>query len=295
MVDTEFSALASTNTIASTDQLLIVRAGVAYRFSGSLPTVTSLGNVLIGRATELQPAFALHAEKPGLSPIYLVAGNANGNGALLGVNSALEIELLTYGTGPIVFGSFNVGNGRVEYGRYDSSGNLLPGTDNSFNLGLPSRRFAGVYVASGVISTSDEREKTWKGGLTPAHVSAARRIVAEIGLFQWNDAIAEKGENEARLHIGPRAQAVARIMVDEGLEEPFEDGSVPHFRHAFLCYDRWDETPARPAVDEVRGDDGEIVTPAQPAVAAIPAGDRFGLRVDQLTMFLLAALLGGAT
>lgn len=175
------------------------------------------------------------------------------------------------------------------------SSDFSAATDNTKSLGLGIRRFTAVFVTSGTISTSDEREKVWRGGLSAAHLRAARRIITEVGLYQWNDAIAEKGADGARLHIGPRAQAVARIMVEEGLEAPFEDGGVPHFRHAFLCYDRWDEAPARPAVAEVRDDAGEIVTPAQPAGPAIPAGDRFGLRVDQLTLFLMAALLGGNT
>ncbi|MBM3928281.1 MAG: tail fiber domain-containing protein [Sphingomonadales bacterium] len=196
----------------------------------------------------------------------------------------------------LILRDYGVGLCAADIERFSvTSSAILPTADNVYTIAHGGLRLATIYMGSSPIVTSDEREKAWRGGLSDAHFRAARRIIVEVGLYQWNDAVEEKGADGARLHIGPRAQAVARIMVEEGLEAPFEDGTVPHFRHAFLCYDRWDETPARPAVAEVRDEAGEIVTPAQPAIAAVPAGDRFGLRIDQLTLFLMAALLGGDT
>ncbi len=98
-------------------------------------------------------------------------------------------------------------------------------------------------------------------------MAAARRIALELGFYQWNDAIAQKGAAGARLHFGVRAQTVWAIMADEGLIDPLVPEATPDSPYAFLCYDRWD------------GD----------ADGAAPAGDRFGIRPDQLSLFLIAA------
>jgi hypothetical protein len=102
-------------------------------------------------------------------------------------------------------------------------------------------------------------------------MAAAKRIAAELGFYQWNDAVAEKGEDGARLHFGVRAQAVWAIMADEGLADPVGIGADPTSRHAFLCWDRWAEE---------RDAEGRIVR---------AAGERFGIRPDQLALFLIAA------
>lgn len=172
----------------------------------------------------------------------------------------------------------------------ETSGNLASGVDNSGNaLGLPSLRWSVVYAATGTINTSDEREKEWRGRLTDAELRAARRIAAELGFYRWLNAIAEKGE-AARLHFGARAQAVWRIMADEGLVDPIGDDGLPgSTTYAFLCFDQWEEIPAIPAQPAQLGPDGEILSPEVAEVPARPAGNRFGLRVDQLALFLIAA------
>ncbi|MBB4837305.1 hypothetical protein HNP52_000356 [Sphingomonas kyeonggiensis] len=44
MADTDYSALAATNTIAATDGIVLVRGGVPYRFTGTLPIITAAAN-----------------------------------------------------------------------------------------------------------------------------------------------------------------------------------------------------------------------------------------------------------
>ena len=160
---------------------------------------------------------------------------------------------------------------------------LRPGADNVQNFGWSGGRWMNIYAVNGTINTSDAREKTWRGPMSAAERTAARRIVAELGFFQWNDAIAEKGEDGARMHFGVRAQAVWDIMADEGLIDPIAEDETPSSKYAFLCYDEW---AAVAAVAEVRDEDDNIVTPAEPER---PAGNRFGIRADQLAMFLIAA------
>lgn len=160
---------------------------------------------------------------------------------------------------------------------------LYPQGDNVSPIGFSSNRVSNIYLANPPIVTSDEGEKTWLGAPTAAELAAARRIIAELGFFQWNDAIADKGTEGARYHFGVRAQAVWAIMADEGLIDPIVEGVTPSSSYAFLCFDEW---PAVEAVAEERDEEGNITVAA---VAARPAGNLFGIRPDQLALFLIAA------
>ena len=144
----------------------------------------------------------------------------------------------------------------------ETSGVLRSGADNAVSLGSASNRWSVVYAGTGSINTSDARDKQWRGGLNDAERAAARDIIAEIGVFQWHDAVTEKGD-DARLHIGARAQVVWGIMARHGLVAPIGDDGLPSGKcpYAFLCFDAWD------------------------------TGNRYGLRTDQLALFLIAGAL----
>jgi hypothetical protein len=142
--------------------------------------------------------------------------------------------------------------------RITATGAVVPGSDNAQALGNGALRFATIYAGSGVINTSDARDKDWRGEMNAAERRAAQRIAETIGLFRWTDAIAAKGE-DARMHVGVRAQAVWAIMADEGLVDPIGDDGVPGATpYGFLCWDKWD------------------------------GGARFGVRSDQLALFIAA-------
>lgn len=152
-----------------------------------------------------------------------------------------------------------------------STGSFYPITDNAFNIGGPVNRPMQIYAVTGTINTSDAREKLWHGAPDAAERRAGRRIAAELGFFQWLTQVEAKGAEKARYHFGVRAQAVWSIMAEEGLIAPVAPGEPPDSRYAFLCYDRWDEECDA---------EGAIVR---------AAGDRFGIRPDQLALFLIAA------
>ncbi|MFZ5725561.1 MAG: tail fiber domain-containing protein [Pseudomonadota bacterium] len=172
---------------------------------------------------------------------------------------------------------------------FETTGTVRPGSDNSQSLGSASYRWSVAYAGTGTINTSDARDKSWRGAPTEAELRAARRIAAELGFYQWNDAIAAKGADGARMHFGVRAQAVWAIMADEGLIEPLAEGADPGSAYAFLCWDKWDAVEPVAATDEVRDGEGNLIAPARAAQAGRPAGSRFGVRVDQLALFLIAA------
>jgi hypothetical protein len=160
----------------------------------------------------------------------------------------------------------NGGEDGTELWRWESNGTYRPGGDNIRDLASGSKRIRNSYLASSPTVTSDAREKSWRGAASPAELRAAERILGELGFYQWNHAIAEKGPENARYHYGVRAQAVWDIMADEGLVDPLDEDGLPGATpYAFLCWDQWHD-----------GETGE-------------GGNRFGVRPDQLALFLIAA------
>lgn len=266
---------------------------------GNMLTVSALRHVF-GGYTDASNHGPFIAYNSGSSTLDIVSGFDNANGM---------------GTGGIRFGVTGTGSwtGRL---RLETSGTLRPENDNVYTLGAASYRWSVVYAGTGTINTSDEREKLWRGAMNDAELRAARRMIDELGFFQWRQAVEEKGEDGARMHFGPRAQRVWAIMADEGLVDPIgKDGRPGKTPYAFLCFDEWadeyeDEmkpvirrkkVPAEEAsvILDPRGGrvkktkmvtaEVEEMAPTGRKLLVKAAGNRFGLRVDQLTLFLIAA------
>ena len=143
---------------------------------------------------------------------------------------------------------------------------LVPGADNTYNLGHPSIRWGTVYAGTGTINTSDEREKQQIQDIEVAALRAVRRI--PFKQFKFNDAVALKGDG-ARWHFGVLAQDVKAAFEAEGLDP---------FAYGVLCYDEWDAMPA------VSDEEGTVLD------AARPAGNRYGVRYEELLALKLAAI-----
>ena len=199
---------------------------------------------------------------------------------------------------------------------------LLPGADNAYNAGSGAYAIKQIYTNNSVIVTSDGRLKTARD-YTAKERAVARRC-RDLGMaYQWNDAIAKKGADRARIHFGTTVQSVIAAFEAEGLDP---------MRYGVLCYDEWqaeviehpaiearEATPAVPEVWEevevditirVNGEDRpakrtalrlvQQARPAQPAVQAREAytetvreaGNRYSLRLDQLTFFIATAGAG---
>lgn len=303
----DWTAYADQSTLASNDTILArTAAGAGVEVPGSaLVRYDASGNVGIGTAS---PANLLDVQantagyngmrvrnvSSSASAVTLlqIGNDTNAAAAALELNSGANstnfggVNALVLRNGlaaPLVLGTSNTARLLIETG-----GNVRPASDNSQNLGTASFRWATVFAGTGTINTSDEREKQWRGGLNAAELRAAKRIAGEIGVYQWLDAIAEKGD-AARLHIGPRAQRVWMIMAEEGLIDPLVDGLPGNTPYAFLCFDEWEATPAIPAKETVLDGDGNVIELGHEGVPFLPAGNRFGLRVDQLALFLIAA------
>lgn len=193
-----------------------------------------------------------------------------------------------FGTTSLTFFTRDSSN-LVERFVIDTNGNFRAATDDAQDLGTASFRFDDIFATNGTIQTSDETLKSAFRSLASAELAAAKRIAGSIGVYQWLAAIAEKGEDGARLHVGVGAQTVWAIMADEGLIDPVVEGEAPNSRYAFLCHDAWDAIEPADAVEEVRDEEGNIVVAGEPERPGRDAGSRFGIRPDQLALFLIAA------
>ena len=89
---------------------------------------------------------------------------------------------------------------------------LSPTYDNVLGLGYPYLRWTQIYAASGTINTSDAREKTELMPIEAAERNVALKIKSMIGKFKFLDAVNKKGEDNARIHFGTTAQAIAQAF-----------------------------------------------------------------------------------
>jgi hypothetical protein len=137
-----------------------------------------------------------------------------------------------------------------------------PNTDNAQTLGEAGNRWSVVYAGTGTINTSDEREKQDITVIDAAEKRVAVALKALVKKFRFKDAVAAKG-GSARIHVGVIAQEVMAAFQAENLDP---------MRYAIVCYDEWDA--------ELDGDGNEMR----------PAGNRYGVRYEELLAFIIAAL-----
>jgi hypothetical protein len=139
---------------------------------------------------------------------------------------------------------------------------VRPGDDNVTNLGSGSARWAEVFAGNATINTSDQRLKEQDRPLIAQEQAVAAKLKAAIRMFKFKDSVAEKGTG-ARLHCGVMAQEVVSIFNSEGL-------NAAHY--SLLCFDQWEDE-----LDE----DGSV---------RVAAGDRYGIRYEQLLAFIISAM-----
>lgn len=176
------------------------------------------------------------------------------------------------GSGSVGSIRFYGGASPTEQWRVQTDDSFRPGTDNTLSIGRATNRVSVVYAGTGTINTSDQREKQQIGDIDAAALRAVRRIA--FRQFKFNDAVSEKGAEGARWHFGVIAQQVKEAFEAEGLDP---------FAYGLLCYDEWPETP------EVRDETGNVID------AARPAGNRYGVRYEELFALKLAALEAPST
>ena len=160
----------------------------------------------------------------------------------------------------------------------DFEGHIGPTVDNTYNVGSASFRWGTVFAGTGTINTSDGRSKQDIQSIDDAEKRVAQNIKGLIKKFRFKDAVAEKGD-KARIHFGVVAQEVANAFQAEGLDAN---------NYGLFCYDEWEEQPevTMPVLDKFKKDTGEtkVITEYR------PAGNRYGIRYDELIAFVIAAM-----
>ena len=138
----------------------------------------------------------------------------------------------------------------------NASARVVPFADNTTSLGYAGQRWSVVYAGTGTINTSDEREKQDIKDLSELEKQVAIGIKGLIKSFKFKDTVVEKG-SKARIHFGVMAQQVAEAFKIVGLNP--DD-------YALFCYDEWE------------------------ASEGVEAGNRYGIRYDELLAFVISAL-----
>lgn len=190
-------------------------------------------------------------------------------------------------------GSLNIRSGiRVRVGHADGTdwwladaNKIAPVDDNVKAIGQPSNRCSVIYAGTGSINTSDETLKT-RYDILNAERDAAIEIKSAIYKFKFNDSINHKGIESSRYHFGVGAQTVGDILRKHGLNPE---------QYAFWCYDEWPDVWDEEVITEesTDPDTGEKIYSQYKTgnmILVKKAGGRYGIRYDELAMFILMSM-----
>lgn len=294
MADLKISALtASTTPLAGTEVLPIVQSGSTVKVSVANLTASravSMSSLAVGTASPTAGYLAdIRGRGRNVSTSDYIWDfiSPSSNASIVQVYADNSVGALVIGGTTVPDFSFFVSGEKLTIEA--TGGAVRPGADNAQSLGTASRRWSVVYAATALINTSDARTKQQVLDLSEAERAVAKRIKGLIKTFKFNDAVEAKGDG-ARIHVGVMAQEVAAAFEAEGLDPT---------KYAMFCHDKWEdkfvEHSAIEAVEEVRDENGNVI---QPAIAKKDAwveqvefaGDRFGIRYEELLAFVISAI-----
>lgn len=150
--------------------------------------INSSGNVGIGTSS---PVSKLHVNSATAVAAYTTTGNSIG-GTVIGVNAAGASIVGTYASNNLIFGNYNSGGTFAEFGRFDSSGNVLIGTTSTFDnvsylkfqsLGGVSTKIGGTSLTSQMSFFNDNGRVGWigtDGTTTSYNTSSDSRLKHDI-------------------------------------------------------------------------------------------------------------------
>jgi hypothetical protein len=187
---------------------------------------------------------------------------SSGDDWFIGADTGANFMNVTAGSGGIYFAPSGASSVQV------TSTSMRPTTDNAVSLGTSGLRWSVVYAATGTINTSDGRTKQQVRSLSEAEHAVAVQCKSLLRAFKFNDAVEVKGD-AARWHFGIVAQDIAAAFEAEGLDA---------HDYGLFCYDEWE------ASDAILDDEGNVIA------AAVEAGNRYGVRYEELLAFIIAAI-----
>ena len=245
-----------------------------------------------GSGSVLTPEFGLLVEGFNVAAITIETNNTGFGNLNFADPDGVVAGGLTYGHSS---NSLTLKTNAVERWKIAAAGIFHPATDNNLSIGIAALRPSVIYAGTGAINTSDERVKTFID-IDAAETAVAKELKGMIRKFKFNDAIEAKGIDGARIHFGVGAQSVGEAFTRHGLD--------PH-NYALFCYDEWgdefEEHAAEyeeiPAVTEEVGGATIEVSPASQrlvkeahTVQTQVAGNRYGIRYDELLTFIISAM-----
>lgn len=157
---------------------------------------------------------------------------------------------------------------------------ITPQTTTTHNLGSASLVWNNIYTQNAVTVVSDRNYKDQIGEIPDEVLDAW----ATVNYSQWKmkAAIAEKGMNDARLHVG---------IVAQEIKEKFEAAGLDATEYGILIYDKWDAIePVEyhpPVYDE---ETDELISEEIEAVEGREAGEIWMVRMEEC-LALEAALM----
>lgn len=143
---------------------------------------------------------------------------------------------------------------------------LAPGTANALQCGVTTRPWSGGFTQTAFTVTSDENHKTPAQDIVDKLLDAWAEV--QFVTYQFLERVEIKGPDGARWHFGVVAQRVV---------EALERHDLDWTQFAFICFDKWDTSPA------TYDDDGSLMS------EAVEAGEKFGIRYEE-ALVLEAAL-----
>lgn len=204
----------------------------------------------------------------------------------VGSSNQLDIQAVNdAGSGTNVFLATRTGSsidvvelrgGQVRLNGESVSNVVRPNVDDAYSLGEPSYRYTQLYAASGTINTSDVRAKSSISDPDDSTIRAWEKVSFKV--FQFNESVAKKGKDLARVHVGLIAQEVV---------EAFESEGVDPFKLGIVCYDEWDDQYETVVVidqEEVKDQNGNVITPSVSHTEkrkVMDAGNRYGIRYEE--------------
>lgn len=158
-----------------------------------------------------------------------------------------------------------------------NDGAFRPVGNATQDLAGPSNRINNSYFAVAPTVGSDERYKTTPQAIPDIVLDAWAAV--EYQQYKLLQAVEEKGEDKARLHVGLVAQRVVEAFASFGLDAR---------DYGLLCHDSWEEIPEIP---ETLDEEGNVITPRQEKVEA---SERYSIRYEE-ALVMEAALMRRTT
>ena len=149
---------------------------------------------------------------------------------------------------------------------------IAPVVNGDTNMGQSSAAWLNGYFVNSPQTVSDARLKSEVRDLTADELAAGLEIIKTLGFWSWLD---KRGDRE---HAGTTVQKAMSIMESHGLE-PFD--------YAFITYEKWeDEFTTVYQYD----DEGKEIEGSGVEVLMKKAGDVYGFKVQELTLYLMRCL-----